>query len=133
MRSGDPEAIDDLQLIIETKRHSPTRTIDVVSEAGRWLKAALKGAGVQFSYASCEAEDHYGFAAFTIVRNYRGQPVSLELKVAEIRETPYLFADVRSLGKFEGNLFPFFGDLRSEDSRELLLHYIADFIMSTDA
>jgi len=131
MRSGNPEASDDLRLIIETKRHSPARTVDVVSEAARWLKAALKGADVRFSYASCE-ENHYGFAAFTILRNYRGQPVSLELKVAEIREMPYLFADVRTLGKYEGTLFPFFGDLRSDDSRDLLLHYIADFLMSTD-
>lgn len=130
MRSGNPEVSDDLQLIIETKRHAVARTVDVVSEAAHWLKAALKGADVNFSYASCE-QDHYGFAAFTICRNYRGQPVSLELKVAEIRETPYLFADVRTLGKFEETLFPFFGDLRSDDNRELLLHYIADFLIST--
>jgi len=29
MRSGNPEASDDLRLIIETKRHSPARTVDV--------------------------------------------------------------------------------------------------------
>ena len=132
MHSGEPQPTDDLKLLIEMKRHAPSRTVEVVSNAARWLKAALTGADVKFTYSSCEAEDHYGFAAFTLVRNYRGQPVSLDLKIAEVRDSPYYFAEVRSLGKYEGTLFPFVGDLRSEDSRELLLHYIADFVMSTE-
>ena len=131
MRSGNPESIDDLKLVIDAKRHGPVRTVEVVSTAARWLKAALKGAGVAFNYASCEEEDHYGFAAFTLVRRYRDQLVSLDLKIAEVRDSPHFFAEVRALGKVEGTLFPFFGDLQSDDSRELLLHYIADFIMST--
>lgn len=133
MRSGDPDPIDDLKLIIETKQHSQPRTVEVVSEAARWFKAALKGAGVRYAYASCEEEDHYGYASFTVIRTYRGQPVSLDLKIAEVRDSPHFFAEVRTMGKFEGNLFPFFGDLRSDDSRELLLHYVADFVISTEA
>lgn len=133
MRSGEPHASEELKLLIEIKRGQPSQTIDVVSEAGRWLKAALKGADVKFSYSSCEEQDHYGYAAFTIVRSYAGEPVSLDLKVAEIRSTPFIFAEVRSLGRHGGTLFPFFGDMRSEDGRDLLLHYIADFVMSTEA
>lgn len=133
MRSGDPDPIDDLKLLLDTKRHAPTRTVDVVSSAARWLKAALKGADIAFNYSSCAEGDHFGFAAFTLIRTYRDQPVSLDLKIAEVRETPYFFAEVRVLGKIEGTLFPFFGDLRSDDSRELLLHYIADFVISTQA
>ncbi len=132
MLSGDPAPIDDLQLIIETKRHMPTRTLDVVSEASRWLKASLNGAGVKFNYASCEDQDHYGFSACHIARSYKGQGVCLELKVAEIRDAPYAFADVRVMGKSDGGLFPFFGDLATQDGRDLLLHYVADFIMSTE-
>lgn len=133
MRSGDPNASGDLLLIIQSKQHAPTRTVEVVSEAARWLKSALKGADVPFHYASCEEEDHYGYAVFTIVRRYDDRPVSLELKIAEVRDTPYMFAEVRSLGKSTGTLFPFFGDIRSDDDRDLLLHYIADFVMSTQA
>jgi hypothetical protein len=132
MKSGDPEPIDDLSLVLAAKRSAPSRTLDVVSKSSKWLKAALKGAGVTFSYSSCESEDHYGFAAITIVRKYRGQPASLDIKIAEIRDRAHVFAEVRSLGKYEGTLFPFFGDLESDSERELLLHYIADFVISAD-
>ncbi len=132
MKSGDPHAIDDLKLLIETKRNAPSQTLDIVSDAARWLKSALKGAGVAYSYASCEERDHYGYAAFTILRNYRGEPVCLDLKVAEIGNTPHAFAEVRSLGKYDGTLFPFFGDLRSDEDRHMLLHYVADFMLSTE-
>jgi len=133
MRSGDPEPITDLKLVIESKRTAPSVTVDVVSDASRWLKSALKGAGVEFSYSSCEERNHYGYAAFTVVRTHGGQPVSLELRVAEIRSAPFIFAEIRSHGKHEGTLFPFFGDLRSDDDRDLLLHYVADFVISTEA
>lgn len=133
MKSGDPEPIDDLSLVIAAKQSAPSQTLEIVSKAASWLKAALKGAGILFTYSSCEKEDHYGFAAFTIIRNYHGQPASLDLKVAEIRNSPFIFAEVRALGKFEGTMFPFFGNLRSEDDRDLLLHYIADFVISADA
>ncbi len=132
MKSGDPDPIHDLKLIIDTKRHAPTHTLDVVCDEARWMKAALKGANIAYSYGSCEEEDHYGYAAFTIIRRYRGEPVSLELKIAEVRDEPHFFVDVRSLGKLDGHLFPLFGALRSTDNRDLLLHYIADFVMSTE-
>lgn len=133
MRSGDPTPIDELKLIIESKQAAPSVTVDVVSDAARWLKSALKGAGVKFSYASCEEQNHYGYAAFTVLRSFNGEPLSLDMKVAEIRGMPHIFAEVRSLGKFDGTMFPFFGDLRSDDDRDLFLHYIADFLISTDA
>ena len=132
MKSGDPEPNDDLKLVIAEKKNAPSETVDVVSAASRWLKSALKGAEVSFNYSSCEEEDHYGFSAFTIIRSYRGQPTSLDLKIAEIRSQPYIFAEVRSLGKLEGTLFPFFGNLQSDNDRDLLMHYIADFVMSTE-
>mgnify|MGYP006268224271 CR=1 FL=1 len=131
MRSGDPDPVDDLKLIIETKRHQPAAAVDVVSDAAAWLKAALKGANLAFSYSSCQ-EEHYGYAVITLLRSHRGQPVSLDLKVAEIQDRPYVFAEVRSLGRFGGTMFPFFSDMQSDDSRELLLHYISDFILSTE-
>lgn len=133
MKSGHPQPTQDLKLLIETKRNAPSQTVDIVSGAARWLKAALNGAQVTYNYASCEAQNHYGFAAITLLRSYKRQPVSLDLKIAEIRGEPYVFAEVRSLGKAEGTLFPFFGEVRSDDGRDLLLHYVADFIMSTES
>lgn len=131
MRSGDPKPNNDLRHVIAAKLEGPSPTVEVVSEAARWLKGALKGADVHFSYGTCEERDAFGFAAFTVVRSYQGVPTTLSLKIAEIRDTPYIFAEVRMHGTSEGTLFPFFGDLRSEDSRDVLLHYIADFIVST--
>jgi hypothetical protein len=131
MRSGDPQPNDDLRHVLAAKKNAVSNTLEVVSESAAWLKGALKGADVPFSYGSCEEKDPFGFAAFTVVRSYRGTPTTLHLKIAEIRDTAFIFAEVRSHGKAEGTLFPFFGDLSSEDHRNLLLHYVADFVAST--
>lgn len=132
MKSGQPEPIDDLQLIIDTKRHMPHQAVDVISDATRWLKAALGGAGITYSYASCEEGEPYGYAVFTIMRRYRSELMILELKVAEINGLPHVFAKVRTTGTNPDTLFPYFGNLRSDEQRESLLHYIADFIVSSE-
>jgi len=132
MKSGDPKPNDDLKVVIAEKQSGPSRTVEIVSEASGWLKAALKGADIPFNYACCE-EERYGFAVFTVIRFYRGVPSTLDIKIAEIHDRPYVFADVRALGRFDGNLFPFFGDLQDDDHRALLLHFIADFILSTNS
>lgn len=131
MRSGDPEPVDDLKRIIETKRHEPTTTVEVFSNAIRWLKAALQGSGVAFSHSSCQ-EERYGYAVIKLLRSHRGQPVRLDLKIAAIKDRPYVFAEVRSLGRFGGTMFPCFSDMQSDDSRELLLHYPSDFGLRTE-
>lgn len=133
MKSGQPEPIDDLQLIIDTKRHAPNINVDVISDATRWLKAALDGADVKYSYASCEEGEPYGYAVLTIMRHYHSQLMILELKVAEINTQPHVFAKVRTTGKNPDTLFPFFGNLRSDEQRDSLLHYIADFVISSQA
>ncbi|WP_428389959.1 hypothetical protein [Mucisphaera sp.] len=132
MKSGSPPPNDDLRLIIEAKRSSSPTAVDVVSEYTAWLKAALTGAGIAYSYAACEQAEHYAFAAFTVLRNYRGEPVFLDIKVAEINASPYVFVEVKTTGKASGSLFPYFGNLQSDEDRNLLLHYVADFILSSD-
>jgi len=131
MKSGNPDPNEELKLIIEAKQHTPPQTIEVVSKAARWLKAAFKGAGVRYLYSSCD-QDHYGFCVFTIFRNHQDVPMALDLKIAEIDNEPYVFAQIRALNADSCNAFPFFGNLRSDSERELLLHYIADFILSTE-
>ncbi len=131
MKSGDPEPNDDLRLVMASKQSAASQTVEIVSEASRWLKSALKGVDVAFNYAACE-ENYYGFSVFTIIRRYRQTLLSLELKIAEVRSKPYVFAEVHSLGRIGGTLFPFFGDLQSDDERDRLLHYVADFILSSE-
>lgn len=133
MKSGDPAPKDDLKLLIERKRNQAGLTMDVVSEASNWLKAQLKGAGVSFHYAACEAEDHYGFAVMVISRWKNNSTYFLELRLAEIGEQPFLFAEVRAIGKTDASLFPYFGEIHSEEGRNLAMHYIADFLLSTES
>jgi len=131
MKSGNPMPNDDLKMIIDMKRNTEPQAVDVVSEAARWLKGALNGAEVSYSYAACEQNEHYAYAAFTVMRHYRGEAVVLDLKVAEINAMPFVFVQVHTTGKSGGSLFPFFGNLRSEEDRNSLLHYIADFLTSS--
>lgn len=131
MQSGDPRPADNLKLLIEQKQNSPSVTCEVVSQASRWLKAELTGAGVAFQYAACDERDHYGFSVFTVTRTTGESQLVLEVKVAEIGGRPYAFAQVRSLGRSGSVLFPLFGEVSSGDGRELLLHYVSDFLLST--
>jgi len=131
MKSGEAVANEDLKVVIDTKRSSSPQAVDVVSQATRWLKGALSGAGVTYSYAACERAEHYAYAAFSILRTYRDQRVILDIKVAEINAMPYVFVEVHTTGKTPGTLFPYFGNLRSDDDRNVFLHYLADFILSS--
>jgi hypothetical protein len=132
MKSGSPDPISDLKLIIDTKLNMASRTCEVVSDATRWLKAQLHGCGVQYHYAACEEKEHYGHAVFIISRKHGTNRMALEMKVAEIQDVPYVFADVHVLGKMGGRQFPYFGEVGSEEGQERVLHYIADFFLSTE-
>lgn len=131
MKSGTPKATFGLKNIIGLKAASPARAVDVVSEASAWLKSALGGAEVPYDYSPVEENDHFGFSAFTILRTYRGERVNLDIKVSEIKGTPYVAAEVHTLGRLSASLFPFYGEIATEPEQELLLHYIADFLLGT--
>lgn len=132
MKSGKPLPVDDLRMLMERKRSLPSLTCEIVSEASRWLKAVLEGAGVNYHYAACADRDYYGFAVVSVSRRRGSAQLVMELKVAEIGEQPYIFADVRMLGQGPTSFFPFFGTLGDEEGRELALNYISDFLLSTD-
>ena len=131
MKSGNPHAADQLALIISQKQNTPSRTCEIVSEAAVWLKAELTGAGVKYLYGACEENEHYGYANFLLNRHYEGIPIMMEIKIAEIENKPFVFADVRSSGRHSGMGFPFFSSLAPESGQELFLHYLSDFILST--
>jgi len=131
MKSGEPMPTYDLKLILDKKRNMASETCEVVSDAARWLKSQLMGSNVVFQYGACDFEDHYGYSIIIIVRKTESARLILEIKIAEIASKPFLFAEVRSLGRATGSLFPFFGEIASEEGRELALHYISDYILST--
>jgi hypothetical protein len=131
MKSGEPAPRYELKLILDKKRSNPHGTIDVVSESAKWLKSELNGAEVVYQYGACDFEDHYGFAVFLIIRKTSRNRLILELKIAEVGNRPYVFAEVRSMGRSSGSLFPFFGEVKSTEGKEQVLHYLSDFLLST--
>lgn len=133
MKSGEPQPSDDLLLLMEQKRNQPSLTAEVVGEAARWLKSELKGASVSYHYASCDYADYYGHAVFLLQRRQGESQFLLEIKVAEIGGKPYVFAETRALGRQTGTLFPFFGEVQSSEGKATVLHYISDFLLSTEA
>lgn len=132
MLSGNPDPSMDLQLILETKRNSAGTACEIVSDASRWIKAQLKGAGVPFQYGACEKNDHCAYSSFAIVREGDRPRIVFELKIAEIHQEPFAFVDVHPMGKPTERLFPFFGEIGSDQGKIRILHYIADFILGTE-
>ena len=133
MKSGSPEPLSELNLILQEKRNAPSITCEVVSTASAWVKAELVGASISFHYATCDDRDHYGFSVFTLVREVKGVfAFSLRLKIAEIGGVAHAFADVHRAGREPSATFPFFGELGSHHGRMQLLHYISDFILSVE-
>jgi hypothetical protein len=132
MRSGEPTPSDELQVLILQRKGTENDSIDVVSSAARWLKAALYGADLPFQYAACGEHGYAGYAIFFIMRSQDDVRLLLEVKLAEIGGKPYAAAEVRTLGHMQGSPFPFFGPITSTSERDLLLHFIADFVASTE-
>lgn len=130
MNSGNPEPADDLSLILNLKRNHSNQTVEVVSQASRWLKAQFAGAGIACNYTPCEPGDPSTFATFSVMKEHKGLQLALYLKVAEIHERPFVFAEIIQTGRLHGSLFPFFADISSPESKQNLLHYISDFVLT---
>lgn len=133
MYSGNPDPASELSLLLETKRNTPSQTVDIVSDAAGWLKAQLKGAQVPFQYGACAEGSFYGYASFIFLRNAGEHRLVMEAKLAEVAGRPYLFAEVRGLGQGGNAFFPYFGEIHSDEGRQLALHYISDYLLSTEA
>ncbi|GHC05547.1 hypothetical protein [Cerasicoccus arenae] len=123
--------MEKLAMLLQAKKANPELAHDVVSAASDWLKTQLQTAQVEFHFADCE-KDYCGFATFQINSIYRGSALTLYLKIAEVRATPYVFADIRVRNGVQHVMFPFFGELGSDEGKEILLNYIADFLLSVE-
>jgi len=118
---------------MERKRHAPDVSADIVYDAARWLKAELHGAEVAYSYGSCDSDAFAGYASFVITRQHVGGPLLLEVKITEIAERPFIFANTRAVGSGgAAGGFPLFAEIGSEDGRCLFLNYLSDFLLSTE-
>ncbi|MEM0966525.1 MAG: hypothetical protein AAGJ81_10295 [Verrucomicrobiota bacterium] len=133
MKSGTPKPSPELNLIVETKRNSASDSCSIVSEAAAWVKSQLMGAKVTFSYGACQNDIHTAFSSFTILRISEGRKLSFQLKIAEIDRCPFAFVDVYPVGQPMERGFPFFGEIKSEQGRSLVLNYVADFLLSSEA
>lgn len=118
-------------MLLSAKKANPTLAHDVVTEAADWLKGQFNTAEIPFSFANCEKE-YCGYATFQIHSNYHGFSVTLFMKIAEIKGMPFLFADIRIRDEAQQILFPFFGEIHSDEGKLTALNYIADFLLSVE-
>ncbi|MEO0795862.1 MAG: hypothetical protein AAFX93_11895 [Verrucomicrobiota bacterium] len=124
--------MDTLEILIQSKKANPDLAHDVVSAAAAWLNKELRSAGVSYHLADSE-HDFCGYAMFQFHRTWKGTDITLFIKIAEVRETPYVFADIRVREQEENVLFPFFGEIGSDEGKEIILNYLADFLLSVEA
>ncbi|MFP4351229.1 MAG: hypothetical protein ACLFRP_06175 [Puniceicoccaceae bacterium] len=119
-------------MVIQTKRNTPALACDIVSEASRWMKSQLIGAGVGYQYGACDGRTHSSFSSFTIFRETAERKLLFRLKIAEIAGDPYAFIEAHPVGKPTEILFPFFGEIGSDEGKNRILNYVADFLLSTE-
>lgn len=122
--------METLKFLLQSKKADIHAPHEVVSSAVAWMRTQLQNAEIPYHYT--DGGTGFGvYGYFQIKTIFRGTAITLHLKIAEINTAPYAFAEVRVRGQHESILFPFFGEIGSDDGKLTILHYIADFILST--
>ena len=122
--------METLKFLLQSKKADSAGPHEVVDEATTWMHTQFRNAGIAYHYSDGGAGyGHYGY--FQIKSLLKETAITLHLKIAEINGTPYCAAEVRVRGQQEGILFPYFGEIGSEDGKLTVLHFIADFLLST--
>jgi hypothetical protein len=119
-----PAHMETLKFLLQSKKADSTRSQEVVSEATAWMHQQLRNAEIAYHYA----DGGSGFGAYGY---FQIKSLLKDIKIAEIHGAPYASAEVRVRGHHENILFPYFGEIGSEDGRLNILHFIADFVLST--
>ncbi len=120
--------METLKFLLQGKKADRHRSKDVVSEAASWMSTQFQNAGITADYI--ESGANFGFYGHFVVKSELKDPaITLHVKIAEINGAPYVDAEVRGVHKEV--LFPYFGELTTEENRSTLLHFIADFKLST--
>jgi hypothetical protein len=124
------KTMETLKFLLQSKKADSTRPHDVVSDATAWMRQQFHNAGIAYHYADGGAG--YGvYGYFQIKSLLKETAITLHVKIAEINGVPFAAAEVRVRGQHEGILFPYFGEIASEEGKLFLLHFIADFMLST--
>jgi hypothetical protein len=122
--------METLKFLLQSKSADCSRAQEVVSEAVSWMRTQFRNAEIPFYYAD-GGLGHGNYGYFQIKSLLKQTAITLHLKIAEINGEPYVFAEIRVRGQHESILFPFFGQIGSEEGKVTILHYIADFMLST--
>lgn len=122
--------METLKFLLQSKKADPETPREVVREAVDWMHTQLVNAEAPHHYSDGGSGlGSYGY--FQIKSILKETAITLHIKIAEINGAPYAFAEVRVRGQHDMILFPFFGEIGSADGKLTILHYIADFILST--
>lgn len=122
--------METLKFLLQGKKADKDTPREVVREAAEWLRIQFENAKVP----NQQVEEGYGFGAyshFQVQSQLASIAITLHVKIAEINGEAYAFAEVCVRGHQEEILFPFFGEISTADGKLTILHYIADFILST--
>ena len=122
--------METLKFLLESKKADVATPARVVQEAVDWMHTQFANARVEHEY-SMGGSGLGRFGHFEIESSIHGTDITLHIKIAEINGHAYAFSEVRVRGRQDVILFPFFGEISSDEGRLTILHYVADFILST--
>lgn len=122
--------METLKFLLQGKKADLETPREVVREAVDWMHTQFLNADISHHYS--DGGSGLGFYGYFQIKSIlKETAITLHIKIAEINGTPYAFAEVRVRGQHEMILFPFFGEIGSAEGKLTILHYIADFILST--
>lgn len=122
--------METLKFLLQGKKADLQTPREVVLEATGWMRTQLDNAAIEYQ----QVERGTGLGAYSHfqIKSRTGElSITLHLKIAEINGHAFAFAEVRVTDQRETVLFPFFGEITTTDGKTTILHYIADFILST--
>ena len=122
--------METLKFLLQSKKADDPELHEVVQDAVSWMRGQFENAEIPFHYSD-GGVGHGAYGYFQIKSLLRETAITLHLKIAEINGEPYVFSEIRVRGQHESILFPFFGQIGSEEGKLVILHYIADFLLST--
>ena len=122
--------METLKFLLQSKKADCDLPHEVVQDAVTWLHTQFRNAEVAYHYADGGANfGQYGY--FQIKSLLKQTAITLHVKIAEVNGVPYVSAEVRVRGQHEGLLFPYYGEIGTEEGKLTLLHFIADFLLCT--
>lgn len=122
--------METLKFLLESKKADLATPARVVQEAVDWMHTQFLNASIDHEYAA-GGTGLGRYSHFEIESKLRETEITLHIKIAEIHGSAYAFSEVRVRGKQDVILFPFFGEIGSAEGKLTILHYVADFILST--